>query len=36
MTLTTGGMIVMLLSISGVLLLLGFCLFKVFTLPPVK
>jgi hypothetical protein len=36
MTLTTGGLIVMLLSIGCVLGLLAFCLYKVFTLPPVE
>lgn len=33
---TTGGWIVMTLSIGSVLILLTFCLYKTFTLPPVK
>ncbi|TWT87947.1 hypothetical protein Pla100_57990 [Neorhodopirellula pilleata] len=32
---TFGGMVVMCLSIGSVLVLLGFCLYKTFTLPPV-
>jgi hypothetical protein len=35
-SLTTGGLIVMCLSIGCVLSLLTFCLYKVFTLPPSK
>jgi hypothetical protein len=33
---TTGGWIVMVLSVSAVLALSSFCLFRVLTLPPVE
>ena len=33
---TTGGWIVMALSLTSVLTLVSFCLFKVLTLPPVE
>jgi hypothetical protein len=33
---TTGGWIVMTLSVGSVLLLAGFCVFRVLTLPPVE
>jgi hypothetical protein len=33
---TTGGWIVMTLSVGSVLLLSGFCVFRVLTLPPVE
>jgi hypothetical protein len=33
---TTGGWIVMIISVSSVLLLAGFCVFRVLTLPPVE
>jgi len=32
---TTGGLIVMVLSIGVVVALLTFCLYRIFTLPPV-
>jgi len=32
---TTGGWVVMLLSVGSVLALAGFCLYRVLTLPPV-